>query len=163
MLSARQRAAGAAAAARRSLPPLDVYLKAGEERGILWTALRREVLELLWREGGPWGPYGLADAMRETGHGVYPNSVYRVLNILSDAGLIVTIASSRRVQIVPDPDQRDWAVLQCMDCAGLELVPFTPVADLARSAASHLGHATQHLVIECVGQCRSCSAALADR
>jgi len=132
-------------------------LEAGRKRGISWTALRREVLELLWRDGGAWGPYLLADAMRKRGSGVYPNSLYRVLHTLGDAGLIVTVASSRRVQIVPDPDQGDWAVLQCTECETLQLVPFRSVADSVRSAASCFGHATKQLVIECVGQCRSCS------
>ena len=50
--------------------------------------MRRAVLELLWEDGRPWGPYGLADHMRKTGSGTYPTSLYRVLKTLEDAGPI---------------------------------------------------------------------------
>jgi Fur family transcriptional regulator, zinc uptake regulator len=159
MIALQRGGVGPKGAARPMLPPLTTYLEIGRSRGISWTELRREVLTLLWRDGGPWGPYGLADEMRKTGNGVYPNSLYRVLNTLEEAGLIVSIASSRRVQIAPDPEQADWAVLQCTKCDQLELVPFSSAAEFVRGAALELGHGTERLVIECMGRCRSCQPA----
>jgi Fur family zinc uptake transcriptional regulator len=139
------------------LPPLETYLTAGRVRGISWTALRRQVLELLWRDGRPWGAYNLADELRKTGGTIYPNSLYRILGLLEAAGLIVTIASNRRVQILPDPEQRDWAVLQCSGCDSSRLIPFTTPAGIVRAAATRHGHATDQLVIECLGRCGSCA------
>lgn len=141
------------------LPPLEDYLAVGRDRGISWTALRQQVLELLWTDGRPSGPYGLADAMRGDGNQIYPTSVYRVLNLLQEAGLVVPITSSRRVQISPDPRQRDWAVLRCSRCEHSALLSLPREADAVRNAARQLGHATDQLVIECVGRCGDCVGA----
>jgi Fur family transcriptional regulator, zinc uptake regulator len=156
MLALERGEAGAEAVARETLPPLSTYLEIGRSRGIAWTELRREVLTLLWRDGGAWGAYGLAEEMRKAGSSIYPNSLYRVLSILEEAGLIVSIASSRRVQIAPDPGQEDWAVLQCRACGRQNLVPIEGAAALVRGAARDRGHATDRLIIECLGHCLSC-------
>lgn len=140
------------------LPPLEHYLAIGRAHGIAWTSLRKHVLELLWRDGRPWGPYGLADEMRKAGSGIYANSLYRVLDTLEEAGLIVAIASSRRVQISPDPKRRQWAVLQCSRCERTRLVPFARQAEALRAAAAGYGHVAEQLVIECVGRCQACRA-----
>jgi Fur family zinc uptake transcriptional regulator len=156
------RARGAAATAPTPAPKrqtLDRYLSAGEARGIAWTPLRQQVLELLWRSGKAWGAYALAEELRTARRGVYPNSVYRILALFEQARLIVTIVSSRRVQISPDPAEDDWAVLQCPGCERFELVPFTPQAAVVRAAADRLGYAAGQVMIECVGQCRACEGA----
>jgi Fur family zinc uptake transcriptional regulator len=140
----------------RERPPLDHYLAVGRERGISWTPLREQVLELLWRSGKAWGAYALADELRTARRGVYPNSVYRILALFEEARLIVNVVSSRRVRISPDPAECDWAVLQCPKCDRFELVPFTPQAAIVRAAADRLGYEAGQVMIECVGQCRSC-------
>jgi Fur family zinc uptake transcriptional regulator len=140
------------------LPPFETYLIAGQARGVSWTSLRRQVLELLWRDGKSWGAYSLADELRKSGGTIYPNSLYRILNLLEATGLIVTIASNRRVQIIPDPEQRDWAVLQCSGCDSSQLIPFTQPAEVVRAAANRHGHAIDQLVIECLGRCGSCAS-----
>jgi len=158
MIMERQITPAERSASLSALPPLETYLAAGRVRGIAWTSLRQEVLGLLWRDGRPWGAYGLADEMRKAGSGIYPTSLYRVLDLLEEAGLIVSITSSRRVQISPDPEQRDWAVLQCSWCEASELIPIGSEAAVVRQAACDCGHDTERLVIECVGRCRSCRA-----
>jgi Fur family transcriptional regulator, zinc uptake regulator len=140
------------------LPPLEQYLSLGQARGIAWTPLRKHVLEMLWRDGRPWGLYILADEMRKAGRCIHVKSLYRVLDTLQVAGLIVSIATSRRVQISPDPKQREWAVLQCSRCERSWLVPFAREAKALREAAAGFGYVADKLVIECVGCCRSCIA-----
>ncbi len=51
--------------------------------------------------------------MRTAGSNIYPYRLSRLLSILEEAGMIVSIASRRRVQIAPDPAQDYGAVLQC--------------------------------------------------
>lgn len=152
--------APARAAPPPSPPPgrlqLDHYLAVGRDRGVLWTPLRQQVLELLWRSGRPWGAYALAEELRRARCRGYPNSVYRILSIFEQARLIVTIVSSRRVQISPDPAETDWAVLQCPGCDRFELLPFSRQAAIVREAADRLGYAAGQVMIECVGQCRLC-------
>jgi Fe2+ or Zn2+ uptake regulation protein len=151
--------AGKRAPARSGrVPPLETYLDIGRSHGIAWTALRRDVLTLLWRTGEPWGVYALADAMRSGRGAVFPNSLYRILGLFEEAGLVVAVASNRRYQIAPNPHQGDWGVLQCTQCEHQSLIPLSRVAAAVRSAAGELGHATERLIIECLGRCRSCAA-----
>lgn len=142
--------------ARSSLPPLDLYLTTGGARGLRWTPLRRQVLEMLWKDDRPRGPYDLADEMGGNNRRIYPNSVYRVLNLLDGVGLVVPIVSSRRVRIVPDPSQRDWAVLHCLRCRRLDLAPFGSEADAIRRAAADMGFDATRVVVECSGHWRAC-------
>ncbi|HYW16834.1 MAG TPA: hypothetical protein VE891_11875 [Allosphingosinicella sp.] len=143
---------------RLDRPQLDHYFAVGRDRGISWTPLRQQILELLWRSGKPWGAYALAEELRRASFQGYPNSVYRILAIFEQARLVVNIVSSRRVQISPDPAEFAWAVLQCPECDRFELVPFTSQAAIVREAAGRLGYATGQVMIECIGQCRGCES-----
>ena len=67
------------------------------------------------------------------------------------------LMSSRRVQIVPDPDQRYWVVLHCLQCEGSQLVPMAQHAEIICQAAARHGHVTEQLVVECFVKCRSCT------
>lgn len=145
--------------ATTNLPPFEHYLAVGYERGIALTDLRQRVFRLLWRDGAPWGPYRLAKEMRTTGSRVYPNSLYRILGALEQAGLIVSLVTPRRVQIVPDPANSGWAALQCQDCKRHELVP-SKYADPLRKIADRLGFVVEQVVIECSGRCQSCHSAM---
>lgn len=144
--------------ARTSLPPLPDYLAAGEARGLVWTKLRKQVIEFLWKDGGFWGPYALSDRMRPDGVLRYPNSLYRVFRCLEEVRLLVYIPTRKRFQISPDPSVTEWGVLNCMDCDRAALVPVDELAETVRDAASALQFSPTNVVIECEGQCSDCDS-----
>ncbi|MCB1734703.1 MAG: transcriptional repressor [Gammaproteobacteria bacterium] len=62
-------------------------------RGLRLTALRRQVLELIWSDHKPVGAYALLDMLGEDGRKAAPPTVYRALEFLVEHGLAHRIAS----------------------------------------------------------------------
>src|SRR5919204_1424092 len=72
---------------------LDRAAQLCEERGARLTALRREVLALVWRGHEPVGAYAILEALRRSHPGAAPPTVYRALDFLIEHGLIHRIES----------------------------------------------------------------------
>ncbi|WP_157991667.1 Fur family transcriptional regulator [Caldimonas tepidiphila] len=58
------------------------------QRGVQLTALRREVLDLLWRRNGSAKAYDLQDDMRQRHGRMAPTTVYRTLEFLMEQELV---------------------------------------------------------------------------
>ncbi|HTU13056.1 MAG TPA: hypothetical protein VMG08_19360 [Allosphingosinicella sp.] len=145
-----------AAVASGALPPLEAYLAAGEKRGLLWTPLRRRLLELFWREPVVWGAYGVTRRLLKESK-AHANSVYRGLRSLEEVSLIAPVHLLKRYLITPDPGRTEWSALLCDRCGDATLRPMPPaMRDIHALAATH-GFSVSGLVVECVGQCRRCA------
>ena len=76
---------------------IDDAIAAAETRcardGRSFTALRRQVLELVWSSHGPVGAYDLLDMLRAKRRNAAPPTVYRALEFLLQCGLIHRIES----------------------------------------------------------------------
>ncbi|HMM44883.1 MAG TPA: Fur family transcriptional regulator [Candidatus Macondimonas sp.] len=62
--------------------------RACRQQGLRLTPIRRQVLELIWRDHQPVKAYDLIDALRDRGIKTGPPTVYRALDFLREAGLI---------------------------------------------------------------------------
>lgn len=136
---------------------LETYLTLGRERGIHWTPLAGTVLRHLWRVGEPLGAYALRDQLSELGQGIHSTSVYRQIDRLAAAGLILPIVLRRAVVISPDPFIAQWLVLVCSNCRRVELVASPSALDLVDSLAAMNSFRRRFVHLECSGLCPYCS------
>src|SRR5258708_30969834 len=72
---------------------LDRAAQLCEERGARLTALRRDVLRLIWRGHEPVGAYAILEELLRSHSGAAPPTVYRALEFLIEHGLIHRIES----------------------------------------------------------------------
>src|SRR5579872_6651908 len=63
------------------------------QRGARLTEIRRQVLELVWRNHAPIGAYDILGAMQDGHRGAAPPTVYRALDFLMEQGLVHRIES----------------------------------------------------------------------
>lgn len=128
-----------------------------ESRRLRLTARRREVLEILLASHQPLGAYDiLAELNRgDGGRPVAPPSVYRALEYLLEAGLIHRIESRNAFVFCAHPGHRSQAqFLICRDCERVAELESRDGRLLA--AASRLGFAVDHSVVEITGVCAEC-------
>lgn len=136
------------------LAPYADYLRCGTARGIRWTMLREEVLALLWADPRPWNAYQIAGALGSGGP--RPNSVYRALKPLEEAGLILPIVSRNRHIVSPDPWARDWGVMLCASCGRAVAVRMPGQQARLRELCAARGFRPARTYVECVGRCEGC-------
>ncbi|WP_114952144.1 Fur family transcriptional regulator [Sphingosinicella terrae] len=136
--------------------PLEAYLAEGERQGMIWTRMRRAVLEGAWRAGAPVGAYDLLDRLRRESGRAHLASVYRCLQALQAAGLVVPVLSWKRFLLSPDPRVRLWGLLLCDRCQTCLTIDLTSmIAQLDRRAREQNFSPGSH-AIECRGRCRTC-------
>lgn len=137
---------------------LEPYLRAAANRGLTLTALRREVLALLWRERAPIGTYGIVDKLNRSGlRRAHPNSIHRTLNALVGAGLVIPIASWKKFLISPDPGCAAWLVSLCDRCLASACAPATNLIEKLQSICGEREFAIRAVHLECLGRCARCN------
>ena len=127
-------------------------------RGNKLTALRRQVLELLWERGRPTGAYTLIKALeRKHSRRVGPPTVYRALEFLTSQRLVSKIESRNAYVPRTHPErQHDCLFFICNICgASSELEDPRVVQVLAEDAAT-LGYSVDRRVVEVEGACPNC-------
>lgn len=137
--------------------------RAGElcqRRGARLTALRRQVLEMLWRSHEPQGAYSILETLRDHGRRAAPPTVYRALDFLLGHGLIHRIESLNAFVGCPTPNQpHSGHFLICHGCGGAAEVNDRRVADALRASAGEIGFKVERETIELRGLCPDCQGA----
>ncbi|MFQ5970903.1 MAG: Fur family transcriptional regulator [Alphaproteobacteria bacterium] len=125
--------------------------------GVRLTALRREVLELVWQSHRPIGAYAILGALGRTRGRVAPPTVYRALDFLRTHGLVHRIESlNAYVGCVRPESRHETQFLICTECgAAAELDDGAITAALA-TAAGKLGFSSRQLIVEIAGECPEC-------
>lgn len=132
-----------------------------EARGVRLTALRRQVLELLWESARPMGAYELIDSLQQRhARPVAPPTVYRTLEFLISQRFVAKIESRNAYFCCAHPERRhDCLFFLCADCgAAVELDDPRIERRLAEDAAD-LGFRVMRSVLEVQGICASCAEA----
>ncbi len=150
------------ACAVQPLPPLDEYLRVGDTRDVLWSALRTQILSLLWKSRKPWGAYGIAERLSRGGSKKHPNSVYRAIRNLETARLVIPIITWSRYVISPDPGIASWGVILCSRCRNFSVVPMPDEGRWLWSIARGVGFRPKWAAMECIATCEACSIANGD-
>jgi Fur family zinc uptake transcriptional regulator len=128
-----------------------------DERGLLFTPLRRRVFEALAASEAPLGAYDLVERLGRERR-IAPISVYRALDFLIEAGLIHRIAT--RNTYLPchhsHAPHETTVFLVCTRCGGVDEVASPEVARGIDGMAAAAGFRTDHSSVEIAGECNSC-------
>lgn len=128
-------------------------------RGEKLTALRRQVLELVWRDHHPVGAYDILAAMQvEAGRKVAPPTVYRALDFLLAQGLVHRVESLNAYVGCRDPGRpHDVQLMICRVCGTAVELDDQNVAAAIAAAAGATGFRMERRVVEVSGRCARCA------
>ncbi|MGQ9368510.1 Fur family transcriptional regulator [Azospirillum sp. A39] len=129
-------------------------------RGARLTALRRRVLELVWRSHKPRGAYAiLEDLSQQDGKPTAPLTVYRALEFLVEQGLVHRIESLNAYVGCPAPGlAHTGQFLVCEACGTAEEIDDPRIADAIRAGAAARGFDVRLPTVEVRGLCPDCRA-----
>lgn len=128
-------------------------------RGARLTALRREVLELIWQDHTAVKAYDLLGRLARSQGGAKPPTVYRALDFLLAHGLIHRLESVNAYVGCPDPGRaHDGTFLICDACGEVHELDIDGLDPLLADGAGALGFAVRHRTVEMRGACAACKA-----
>ena len=128
------------------------------QRGVQLTALREQVLRLIWTSHKPLGAYTLMEMLAEwQTRRVAPPTVYRALAFLEDQHFIHKIHSLNAFIGCPDPDNQHQGHFLICDKCGVAVECDAPSLDQAlKDAAQNAGFQAQRQTVEIQGCCPAC-------
>jgi len=128
------------------------------ERGVLFTAIRRSVLESLWQSAQPMGAYELMGVVKsKLGRKLSPPTIYRALDFLLEQGLISRIESRNAFVPCAHPERDHACVYFICDACGSSLeIENSRLEALVEQEAASLGFRIGRSVIEMQGTCAHC-------
>ncbi len=128
------------------------------EAGISLTPLREAVLQSLWKARSPRSAYELISELSEAqGRKIGPNSAYRILKLLSAAGLVRRIESKKTYCIADMPDGVTDILITCDHCSHVTEVSAQRVRYLLNQCSDMMGFQPSPRPIEIGGCCHECS------
>ena len=132
-------------------------------RGNKLTAIRRQVLELLWERNQPTGAYSLIKALKlKISRPVGPPTVYRALEFLVSQRLVKKIESRNAFIPCAHPErQHDCLFFICRICGESTEFEDSRVAQALAEDAATLGYRVTRPVVEVEGTCENCDPATA--
>jgi len=128
-----------------------------QQRGVRFTPLRRQILELIWDSHMPLGAYAILDRLQEAGKSVRPPTVYRALDFLREQGLIHRIESRNAYLGCVDPSRPHPSQhLICEDCGKVTELDNRAVETTLAAGARAKDFQLVGATIEVHGFCRDC-------
>ena len=129
------------------------------DRGIRLTRLRRRILELVWSRHGPLGAYDILRLMNKRDGKVKPNTVYRGLEFLLEAGLIHRLDSMNAFMGCADPARKHAGqFLICRRCESAAEIHDPGIERTLGKDAERVGFAVEQQTVEVLGLCPTCSS-----
>ncbi|HEX4861233.1 MAG TPA: Fur family transcriptional regulator [Rhizomicrobium sp.] len=141
-------------------------LTAAERLGTAFTALRRQVLEIVLESHKPMGAYDVLGQLARAGKRPAPPTVYRALDFLTREGLVHRIDSlSAFVACFAPTKAHRSHFLLCRACGRAAEIEDTALDAALAKAARAGGFAPERETVEITGLCRECanSASVAHR
>ena len=130
------------------------------ERSLRFTALRRQVLELVWNSHKPVGAYDILDKLDRGGKKAAPPTVSRALEFLIEADLVHRLDSLNAFVGCADPSSSHTGqFLICRGCQSVAELDDADINRLVEEKASDLGFSAVHQMLEIQGLCPGCRAA----
>lgn len=136
---------------------LETAEKLCRERGLRFTALRRQVLRLVWDSHKPVGAYDILDSLKQDGKKAAPPTVYRALDFLIDADLVHRLDSLNAFVGCPDPSSSHRGqFLICRGCRTVAELDDAKINSLVQEIAADLGFSAEQQMLEIQGLCQAC-------
>lgn len=136
-----------------------------DEKRIKMTALRETILREIASSHRPVGAYDIIERVARSGRRLAPISVYRILDVFLEAGLVHRIESRNAFFVCAGThsDAASPVVLLCEDC-GRVAETEVPEAWGAIAKATRAGRFTvKDTVLEVKGLCADCGTNTASR
>jgi Fur family transcriptional regulator, ferric uptake regulator len=136
---------------------LEGFSKHLKKHGLRLTAERRELLSLVCSMRGHFSPDQLVERVKSKRLTVSRATVYRILPVLVEAGLIQQSLLSEgqtRFEVTWNKDHHDHLI--CSACNKVIEFQDSTIEILQREIANKYGFALEHHVMELVGRCRDC-------
>ncbi|MGD9866464.1 MAG: Fur family transcriptional regulator [Hyphomicrobiales bacterium] len=130
-----------------------------EERGERLTSLREAVFKTLAESHEALGAYDIIEKMRARGRRIAPISMYRVLDVLCQAGLVHRIESRNAFVACHDAgcEERPMLFLVCERCGRVAETHDDSLGDTLKKLARSAGFRPRQMVLELSGVCSHCS------
>lgn len=128
------------------------------ERGARLTALRRQVLELVWTSHRPRGAYAiLEDLSQREGKSTAPLTVYRALEFLVEQGLVHRIESlSAYIGCAAPGAVHSGQFLVCEACGNAVEIDDPRIRTAIDTTAAERGFRVNRPTVEVRGMCTDC-------
>lgn len=137
----------------RALRRAEILCRQREQR---LTAIRRRVLELVWRQHKPIGAYQVLELLQRDSR-TAPPTVYRALDFLQQLGLVHRIASLNAYIGCAHPGApHDGQFLICESCQSLAELDVPTITSAIEESAAKSGFATRRQTVEILGLCPNC-------
>jgi Fur family zinc uptake transcriptional regulator len=129
------------------------------QRGVRFTPIRREVLELIWESHRAVKAYDLLDRIKPKAGTAKPATVYRVLDFLLAQGLIHKVESLNAFIGCSFSDRRhEQLLLTCVQCHEVEERPGERVMEAIAKELERAAFTLQSKAIEIHGICARCGS-----
>jgi Fur family zinc uptake transcriptional regulator len=135
-------------------------------RGVQFTELRRQVLQLVLESPQPIGAYALLDRLRAARPGAAPPTVYRALDFLQDQGLVHRVERLNAFVGCAGPEahhscghghDHPHQFLICGRCGATAEICDDRVAVAVQEAARAAGFSARRTTVEIEGLCAACA------
>ncbi len=128
-----------------------------EEHGTRLTALRRRVLELIWRSHQPVGAYAVLEELKRDGRSAAPPTVYRALDFLVQEQLVHRIPSLNAYLGCNAPGAPHCGqFLICRDCGTVAELHDPALERRISASAAHSDFQVEQAMVEVQGLCPRC-------
>lgn len=129
-----------------------------DQRGVRFTEIRRQVLELIWESHRAVKAYDLLDRIKPSLGNAKPATVYRALDFLLQQGLIHRVESLNAFIGCSFSDrQHQQLLLTCLRCQEVEERPGELVMQAIDAELRQANFTTQHQALEIHGICGRCN------
>lgn len=129
------------------------------QRGVKFTEIRRQVLELIWESHCATKAYDLLDKIKPQLNNAKPTTVYRALDFLLEQGLIHKLESLNAfIGCRCAEHQHEQLLLTCTHCHEVEERTGEQVMRALSEELHHAGFTYQYKALEIHGLCAKCAA-----
>ncbi len=126
------------------------------EAGTSLTPFRQAILDEIASNSQPLGAYSLAARLStHFGKNIAPNSIYRVLELFCELGVVRRV-ESRHAYCLVTSDDTSPVLLMCDDCGGIQAVSSGEVHEAVLRQIEAAGFRPNRQVLEVAGRCQNC-------
>ncbi|NJM34776.1 MAG: transcriptional repressor [Rhodomicrobium sp.] len=135
------------------------------ERGVRLTPLREAVFKALLSSHKALGAYDIIEKLQKEGRRLAPISVYRIIDVLLEAGLIHRLESKNAffACLSQHEDAKSALILVCDDCSRVAETDAPDAWDAIRSVTQSSGFTVSETVLEVQGTCADCRGGAAGK
>jgi Fur family zinc uptake transcriptional regulator len=131
-----------------------------EARAIRLTPLREAVLRVLTSSHKALGAYDMIERLNEQGRRLAPISVYRIIDVLVEAGLVHRLESKNAyfACLSPHETSASMMVLLCEGCNRVAEAEAPAAWGAIKAITQDTGFSVSATILEIQGQCPDCRA-----